>query len=103
MLRKIRKILKTAKSLIFGNSNYSLNILHVDWRAYNITENKPLGDPAVVISVKNHKCGRDPGVMITSPVESSYQILPGGDVMIKRGLSIQYGQPFPVTVTIFRK
>lgn len=105
MLRKIRKILKTAKSLIFGNDQYSFTIHHEDWRAFNTTPEKPLGDPGFLISAKVHRCGKHVRVIFDSPAREvlfTYKEIKDGSILVNRALPIDRGTPFPVTVTIFR-
>ena len=76
-------------------------ITHDDWRAYNITEFKPLGDPGVKIPRSEHKQGKYPNVTLDNAISTS-RIIENGDVMIYRGLSIERGIPFPVKVIISR-
>ena len=71
---------------------------HSDWRAYHITEEKPLGEPAIFIPKKEHKQGKLPIVILDNQI-STFKVVKNG-VMIYRGLPIDRGTPFPVKVSI---
>lgn len=79
------------------NKQYSKVIQHEDWRE----DDMGYGD--FLIPAKEHRLGKRPLVAIVSPEGCSYSIVqPNGDVLIRRGLKMYLGTPFPVTVNLTR-